>query len=488
MELLDPTDLINCMHASIEINDFIMNDAKLIQLFMRKVQEETGEGGVTPLHYAAMKSGVEQVKVLCQYTDLLPMKTEYGKTPLHKAVIRGNLEIVKELCQNMSKEQCLIEDEFECTPLYYAVYSEHVDIVDFFCNFWSEEEIIKQIRGETFLHLAARCENSVVFKILWRNLPSQHYEVNVHGQTALHFATGNFDTMAFLCRKLSVEKLQEKDRDNFTALAIAAKQGHAKSVEVFCKVLPRKELTIPVGVVGAVPLHCAASRGHVEVVKVLCQYMSSEHWAIQSRSFETPLHLAAIGGHAEVVEFLCKILTQEQVGRINAVGRTALHEASVHGRSNVVKILCKFMPKAKIGATDSLENKTALYYASGYGFVEIVEVLCQNMSQDQIDHKCSGKGTALHKAASRGHVEVVKVLCKYMSHEVFGMQNQLGKIPMHLCPVEDGVSETVKVLCQHMSKDQFFIQDGFDKTPLDWALDLGFMEIADLLSQHMFDG
>lgn len=55
LELLNPMDFIQIMHSCPDIKDFIMEDAKLIELFMKKAKSETGKGGLTSIRWKYSK-------------------------------------------------------------------------------------------------------------------------------------------------------------------------------------------------------------------------------------------------------------------------------------------------------------------------------------------------------------------------------------------------------------------------------------------------
>jgi ankyrin repeat protein len=84
------------------------------------------EFGRTPLHYAALRGGKEEVQRLLEIGADVNAKDNYLFSPLHYAAKRGHGEVVRLL---LAKKAVLnSEDHYLCTPLHHAAVKGHREI------------------------------------------------------------------------------------------------------------------------------------------------------------------------------------------------------------------------------------------------------------------------------------------------------------------------------------------------------------------------
>jgi ankyrin repeat protein len=112
------------------------------------------------------------------------------------SVLMRKPELVKRYCcvlQILDSSLDLINDE-KLTPLHLAVRDNSVEIIEMLLAFGANTTI-KDIRGNTGLHMATATRSSECLKILAEN--SSKDDLNVHnnfGITPLHIAMMNDDT------------------------------------------------------------------------------------------------------------------------------------------------------------------------------------------------------------------------------------------------------------------------------------------------------
>jgi hypothetical protein len=140
----------------------------------------------------------------------------------------------------------------------------------------------------------------------------------------------------YLVKKLlnecnSGELINEKNRFGWTALFIAARDGHAKVVQTLLKNGAKINIKSDAGWTA---LHVAATNGRTQVVHTLLDF-NAKIDEKTSRGW-TALHFAAKRGHSDVVKTL---LVYGALIDEEALGFTALHVAQWYNRASVVAIL-----------------------------------------------------------------------------------------------------------------------------------------------------
>jgi len=81
----------------------------------------------TPLHDAAKKGNLEEIKLLLQQGVDVNAKDKEGITPLYLAAGQGHLEVAKLLIKKGAKIN--IKNESGNTPLHWAAYEEQIEVV-----------------------------------------------------------------------------------------------------------------------------------------------------------------------------------------------------------------------------------------------------------------------------------------------------------------------------------------------------------------------
>lgn len=228
-------------------------------------------------------------------------------------------------------------------------------------------------------------------------------------------------------------KARTNDKNGFTGLMIAARNGYTEIVELLAnheaKMLDNRDRTA---------LMYAAEYGHIDAVRILLDYECGIKYYQRSS-----LALAAGNGHVEIVKLLaekehrfkndaicCALDNQyKDYGKDNNryidiaqflitsgldiqctngsrdyQGQTALMAAAKNGCTEIARLLVD--KQAGYRGICEFLCVTALMYAAYYGHVEIAKILA--------DRECGMIGrdgrNALGYAAWRGHIEIVKML------------------------------------------------------------------------------
>ena len=163
-------------------------------------------------------------------------------------------------------------------------------------------------------------------------------------------------------------KTDQRIKDGWTPLLIAAQQGHLEVVRCLIeegKVNVNQALTT-----GETPLHVAVQNSHEAVVKLLIE--SGAVVNQQANNGWTPLLIAAQQGHTEVVRLLIEV-GKADVDKANNIGNTALHIAAQNGHLEIVELL--LTKDGNLINTTLKNGATPLLVAAQHGNLNIVQCL-----------------------------------------------------------------------------------------------------------------
>jgi ankyrin repeat protein len=224
-----------------KVNLGIEDEKKLMEFINKRAEElrlvlsASSARGVpydqTPLHTAAFRGDVEDVKLRLESGADPNAKDNAGRTPLHLAAFRGHVEVVKLLLERGADPNA--KNDAGWTPLHIAVQEGHVEVVKLLLESGADPNA-KNDAGWTPLHKATNEGHVEVVKLLLES---------------------GADPNA-------------KDNAGWTPLHDAAHGGH---VEVVKLLLERGADPNAKDNAGRTPLHLAAQGGHVEVVKLLLE-------------------------------------------------------------------------------------------------------------------------------------------------------------------------------------------------------------------------
>jgi len=182
----------------------------------------------------------------------------------------------------------------------------------------------------------------------------------------LHHAAmmGNVDVLKRLVEAEGMN-VDLVDKNGYTALLIAAKNGNGEVVKYLINRKAKSEIADKEGWNA---LHHAAYNGKHQVVELLLGYGANVN--VITKGNNTPLHIAAGTKHFEAVRCLLKY--GAKVNAVNKGFNTPLHSAASTGSIEVVGCLLEH------GADINASNKalfTPLHYASSQGRLEMVRYL-----------------------------------------------------------------------------------------------------------------
>jgi ankyrin repeat protein len=220
--------------------------------------------------------------------------------------------------------------------------------------------------------------------------------------TLLHIAIDQRDESMVLVLLDYPVNLAVEDKDNLTALNVAAIEGLSGIVKILLARLGTANTQEK-----ASSLIGASSAGHLGTVEVLLGSGIGLEGTSRIGNGVTALLAAARMGHVAVVKLLLQYGANLQARAHN--GMSALHRAVIGGKQDVVAVLVQEHTRMRI-PVDIKENagQSPLHVAARKGYKAIAETLIQNGAG--IEERCQGGNTPLITASGHGQKGVVLVL------------------------------------------------------------------------------
>jgi len=301
--------------------------------------------------------------------------------------------------------------------------------------------------------------------------------------------------------------VNEKDKDDQTALNLAVRSGHKAMVELL---IARGADVNGKGQYNAVPLHEAAWAGNKKIAELLIQKGANVnakdktgyqplYYAIWKKDLDTAkiligsgadihnvkkgqrdytyLHLTARMGTKEIAEMLIQKGTEidakdnegmtplhwalsrdsNDVAKLllakgadfswtDKNGLTALHYAVVSGYQDIIKLL--LAKGAKVDEKDDVYEFTALHYAARFGNKNVAELLIAKGAD--INAKDKWDYQPIHWAAHHDRADVVELLISKGAD--INAKTSLGQTPIQLAQ-ERRNTKTVELLRKHGAKE-----------------------------------
>lgn len=212
--------------------------------------------------------------------------------------------------------------------------------------------------------------------------------------------TGNVELLLFLIES-SKGKLEITDEDGYTALQLAAKNGHADAADLLlvygADVNSEDSSMWP-------PVLLAAHYGFGTVVSVLLKHNAV--LGCRGSDGQTPLHAAVKGNHVGVVGMLLDG-SGIDINSVDKKDRTALFVAAKNNRREICELLLKD-PSINVNLSDD-EARTPLFIAAHEDHDRIVTALLEH---PEIDANAADNfsRTPLFIAVDKEHSDSVKLL------------------------------------------------------------------------------
>jgi len=342
---------------------------------------------LTLLTAAATYGHLDTVKMLLLQKADIELKDEAEDTPLKAAARAGQLEIVNYLLLKGANPNG--EGKGGSTPLSSATYAGRIDIVNVLLRYGATIKS-NNFRG-TLVHLAAK---------------SGHIEL------IEYFVEQGVD-------------INQRDRNGWTALAIATHAGQTESVAKL--VTLKADINNPTNRLSS-PLILAAQKGFEDITAILID--GNAKLDLEDEKDRSALWWAAKNGHKRVVELLQQegaspdtaVSRFAKKGHLQAIKtliesgiplkvtneeeRTGLHIAARYGHLDIVKY---YVEKGLDIHTKDIKGYSPLHRASGYGQTKVAKYLLERGSNPNWEGE-PNKWTPVSLAARYGHVDILQML------------------------------------------------------------------------------
>ena len=249
-----------------------------------------------------------------------------------------------------------------------AIENESQDILDQLSDEY-KGNILKDLRKIEPQFIAQQSKKVIFF------LCNNGYDlecVDKQGYTALHHACkqGHLKRVQNLVECGAHLGARTKDEEGKTGFLLAAQGGY---LEVMTYLLSEGDDVDQQDKRGRTVFHLAAESGHLPTIKYLSG--PNVNWDMKDKRGRTALHFASKRGHFDVVEYLLGLGCD--LNHQNDDGETALHLAAESGNLNLVKHLLE--QGADINEQD-LQKETVLYKAAVSGHMDVVAHLLRKKS------------------------------------------------------------------------------------------------------------
>ncbi|XP_066263676.1 ankyrin-2-like isoform X2 [Branchiostoma lanceolatum] len=409
--------------------------------------------GQTPLCIAADLGHAITVEVLICILGADPDKCDLvrGWTPLHYAASHNYMDIVSCLLKrgadvNLESYNGLRPDDV----------AKRYDAAD--CT-----EIIGSKRTERcryYRHLVQ--EGQLLGKDLTRR---DMFITDMTGSTLLMVGAENnrVENILVLLGMEDCPLDAQHERSGCTALAIAAREGHAEAVRTLLE--HGANPSIP-DVEGLLPLHHACRNKCFIVVEIILHYrqgltgleqalklattpeiQSTVRYAIDRRQSEliTPLLFeCAINGDAD--RLFCTLESGDEVNQTTGAGDWPMYLAAENGHLDVMKIL--YERDGDISRLHKASKNTVLHVACTRGHLHVAKYVLQFCSKSQggspalldVNAVNAAGLTALQLAAEKGYSKIVRVLL--LNGATTALLDSYGEL--FSCPQYQGVQMLIE--------------------------------------------
>lgn len=330
------------------------------------------QDGSTALHHAACYGRHEVVQALLQVDGICSHAADKeGNTALMLAAREGHAKVIQALLPERSAAELNAANEEGLPALHQVACTGNHELVQALLQVPGIKIDARDREGNTVLMLAVKYGHAKVVQILLLSFSAAQVNAATDdGVTALQEAAyDGQDEIVHALLQVSGINLSAKEVRGFTALMLAARNGHLKVLQELLLHLNVDQVN-EMNLYGRTALHQAvAYNDKYQLVDALLQ-VGGINLSAKDRSGNTALMLAARHGRTQAVQQLLSRLSAAEVNAINRYGRTALHHAVYSDNQDVIRALLQ-VHGISLNAQDAW-GFTALMLAVKNGHAEII--------------------------------------------------------------------------------------------------------------------
>ncbi|XP_043978158.1 serine/threonine-protein phosphatase 6 regulatory ankyrin repeat subunit C-like isoform X2 [Gambusia affinis] len=424
--------------------------------------------GRTCLHAAASGGNVECLNLLVNSGAELDIKDDLRRSPLHYSAANGNSQCTFSLVR--AGAELNEADLTGCSPLHYAAAShtfcgggtkyepdlseerkqEASLCLDFLLDNGANPTL-KNSRGYSAVHYAAAYGNKQhlelayyghceALHLLCETLVSLDVR-DIGGQTALHLAAkrGFSKCVAVLLEHQASYTLKEYKQKR-TALHAAAAEGQVDCLLLLVNREQSSGIIDAQDTQGQTALILAALGRHTDCVHILLEKNANPD-AADKRGF-TAMHRAAMLGSEDSVLALLEHGASALCR--DAQGKTPLHLAASCGHTKLLHILLGAAKKADpLDSMLDFRGYTPTHWAAYHGHEGCLHHLLENKLYSNQE---GNRFTPLHCALINGHDAAAGLLVKTIGSYIVHTNDTKGRTPLHAAAYSGSVAGLQLVL------------------------------------------
>ncbi|CEL96929.1 unnamed protein product [Vitrella brassicaformis CCMP3155] len=254
---------------------------------------------------------------------LLIQQDNAGQTALHVAVYKGEDAVVAQLLQWGGPSLLRIKDDSGETPWQYANRSPAIQGMFEICTEVPKKAVdvvLRQIKRRNIFAAVKAGDLTSVTQLMKLHGPETVekresgcepcwyrtcacYLDGLYGMTPFLFASrkGHVEIINHMYSKAGLPILLQRGAGGWSAVHLAAMEGHQKAVAWLLEVGGFDLLTFRTTMFGCTPLHCAAMRGSAGVVETMLHFLEGTELLETKAAFKsiTPFIFAVCYGHID---------------------------------------------------------------------------------------------------------------------------------------------------------------------------------------------
>ncbi|CAL8067963.1 unnamed protein product [Calicophoron daubneyi] len=261
----------------------------------------------------------EVQKFVDQHRANLNVRDSYNRTPLHFAASEGHYEVVKSLVEG----QAAVDepDTFGITPLLWSVYNNHKNVAVYLMEHGAKYTKTSK-QGHTIVHFIAHSGAAGILKHLYKKCRTLKIDQkDQNGQTPFLVAATRGNQLLMEVFKHENCNVGTKDKQQRTALHLAAWKGHANVVSYLLQLPAVQKLIDEPDIEGRTALHLALSANQPECVRLLL--LAGANANIGSQKVDLPMIAASRKGYHACIDALL-------LGGVNKETRTQNGNQAMH--------------------------------------------------------------------------------------------------------------------------------------------------------------
>lgn len=417
--------------------------------------------GLTPLHYAAMKSNIAAVETLIKRNANVDAEDVNAMTPLLLACVHGSQEVIELLIDaksDITKRDLRLNTVFHIValrgePEYLKMMLNH------------DKEAAKSAlnkennEGKTPLRMAVEGNHPQTLKKILELEKENKQKWMIREKDLIHFAAekGYLEIIEALVE--AGGNKNEQNSEKTLPLHVAAKTNQLEVVKYLMEENSR-EATDDYGMT---PLMLAVSHDSLDCVKYLIE--KGADIAVADKDERTSVYIGAKYNALASVGYILQYLKEQTDTSRTDISETDCLKMSIASRKSLRNIN-ENEKRTMVNMADRDQN-SPMHIVASNGYLEMMRLLYEHGAT--IAQVNEDEETALHRAAHCGQTIAVKQLIEW-DNRLLLMKDEMGNSALHLAAKQGHDATTSLLLMAGADKEA---KNSYQQTPLQVAVESG---------------